>query len=211
MKKLLTALTVLLLTGAMASAQNSSCHFGIQAGVPFSKMNFKEFESSIKSRAGFNVGASLLIKLPLYFSIQPSVLYEQSILNVPSAVSVAVEEQPAVKQNMLVVPLSIQWGPDLGLLRPFVQVVPFAAYNFTINPIGNISNIEQLRQCVNKFQYGIGAGGGLDIWRIQISLRYNWGLGLWADVKQTQTWAGMWQNVKDGKCNSFTVSLAYFF
>ena len=57
-----------------------------------------------------------------------------------------------------------------------------------------------------KLNYGIGVGAGIDIWRLQISGRYNWDLGKVADYK----WEGV-DTFKGGKSKGFQLSLALFF
>ena len=33
------------------------------------------------------------------------------------------------------------------------------------------------RDMLRRLEYGVGVGGGLEIWKLQISARYNWDLG----------------------------------
>ena len=43
---------------------------------------------------------------------------------------------------------------------------------------------------VNRWEYGIGTGIGVDIWKFQVIARYNWNLGNLYDVKG-------WDEIKD--------------
>ena len=58
---------------------------------------------------------------------------------------------------------------------------------------------DHFKDNINKFDWGIGLGGGIEVWKLQLGARYSWGL---QDVA-----------VKDFKIrnNTFTISLAYLF
>jgi len=65
---------------------------------------------------------------------------------------------------MMEIPVNLQVGLDLLLVRPFICLTPYL--NFPLSNAGNI----------NMFQAGFGVGGGIDIWRFQIQCRYNWNI-----------------------------------
>ena len=96
---------------------------------------------------------------------------------------------------------SVQWGIDLILFRPFIDVSPFVGYG--LNGWGNLKDL--WKKDDNKFEYGVGIGGGLDIWRFQIAARYNWNLGPLMNNK-----IGV-ETLKNANFGGVTVSLAYFF
>ena len=88
-----------------------------------------------------------------------------------------------MRQNRLTIPIAVQWGPDLGIIRPFVQAVPFVDVNLTsesalISAEGK-KQWEDISGDVAKYQFGAGLGVGLDIWKFQFSLRYDWRFGQW--------------------------------
>lgn len=202
MKRFLTSLVIALVISAAASAQGVSCHFGIQGG--FVSSGFRGID--VKNLPGWNAGATMLMHMPLFFSLQPSVVYERSRLNVQIPGSEAAENATvALSQNLVTVPVALQWGPDLGILRPFVQAVPYMSVNLKSTPEQGLDVWEAVCSEVRKFQYGFGLGAGLEIWKIQLSFRYNWGIGSWADVKEANL------NMFNRKYNSLNVSLAIFF
>ena len=189
-KSIILAAALFALGGSVVRAQDSAFQFGIQGGTTAATLS----EAASGGVNGFHAGLSGLVNLPLYFSIQPSVLYEQADTNTGSAAA------QQVKTHNITIPVALQWGPDLGLLRPFVQAVPYASFNVG-SETSDGSDIS-----INKSQFGVGLGGGLIIWRIQIAVRYNWGLGDWATVKSD----GL-SGVSGQKFNSFTASAAIFF
>lgn len=196
------ALAAIISCNTALFARDSFFNFGIQGGVNAASFN------NVKTGGidGFHAGVTGLIKLPLYISIQPSILYDQSKTNIE-----AVDASKILSQN-LTIPVSVQWGPDLGLIRLFAQVVPYASLNLGLkgydannNKVDN-ATVQALKDEVKKCQFGVGLGGGVCVWNLQLGLRYNWGLGDWANVKSSGINA-----MKGQKYNSFTASLAFFF
>ena len=140
-----------------AANANAITKFGVFGGATFPSV--KTIQKG--AQTGVILGAACQLDLPLGFAIQPSLMYN------------------SVKFDSIEVPVSFQWGPDLLIFRPFLEVAPYVGYK--------LSDIKGLG-------YGIGLGGGLEVWRFQATCRYNWNL---EDVLV--------------KHKGVTVSLAYFF
>ena len=78
MKRILTVmLAVLVLSGISASAQ---VQWGVTAGLNFNTSKFTEID--VKARTGWSVGGTCLVDLPLGFSLQTSLLYNQKGENI---------------------------------------------------------------------------------------------------------------------------------
>src|SRR5574344_1049937 len=73
-------------------------------------------------------------------------------------------------------PLGIQWGIKLGPVRPYATVVPYIGYALSHNLDVAIDQ-ETLKKYWNAFDWGVGVGVGIDIWKFQVSAKYNWALG----------------------------------
>lgn len=166
--------------------------FGVLGGVNFSTMNIKEINA--KSITQWHAGVAYKLNLPLGFHFQPALLY-----------NVKGTELGQLRSNLSVGYLefmaSVQWGIDLILFRPFVDVSPFVGYG--LNGWGGLK--ELWKQDANRFEYGVGLGGGLDIWRFQVAARYNWNLGPLMNGKIGA------ETLKNANFGGVTVSLAYFF
>lgn len=139
MKRLLAIALLSVVALLSAPGANAVIKYGVVGGATFS--NVRNIEAGAKT--GWHLGTTVQFDLPLGFAIQPSVLYNSKMTN-------AVE-----------VPVSVQWGPDLLIFRPFVEVAPYVGYKFS---------------GLKGAEYGIGLGGGLEIWRLQATCRYNWNL-----------------------------------
>lgn len=192
MKKLALILSVLLISAFSLKAQSG---FGIKAGMNFNSMSdleFKDMKESISRKTGFHAGILYKIDLPVGFAIQPELLYVQK----GGAI-----EAGDFKMHYLQLPVNIQWGIDLVLFRPFVVVAPFLSYQ-----VSKDSNIQGLKWATEKLGYGIGFGAGLDVWKFQVSGKYNWDLGKAAEFK----WDGV-DTFRGGKNKGFELSLAFIF
>ena len=140
-------LTLLLLCASFVV--NAQSGFGIKFGVTFPTADVKN--KDMGNPTDYHVGVTYNQDLSAGFSFQPSFAFNSS--------------GTGSKSGSIRLAASLQWGPDLLLFRPFVDVSPFVAYKF-----GNVADSE-------RWRYGLGIGGGVDIWRFQLSCRYNWNLG----------------------------------
>lgn len=195
MKKILSATILSLLFVIGVRAQDSSCHFGFQGGVSLNKYTtMAELKSNI---AGWHAGVTLLVKMPAFFAFQPAVQFERSNADVP------VDNNSVARFNVntLNIPLALQWGPDLGFCRIFAEAAPYV----DINLAAKLSDTD-MKDSIKKAQFGMGAGLGVDIWRIQLKVRYNWGFGDWRQMTSSNPFSDL-----SGKKQGLTVTLAYLF
>lgn len=199
----MAAMAVMLFCASEMSAQK----YGIIGGASFTSIqNINE-----SSKTGFSVGATAQLRLPLGFSIQPSLVYNQKSAQVGGDVLNA-----SMDMGYLELPVSVQWGPDLLLFRPFLDVTPFVGYalNNTIrtealNAVEVVTKNEW--NGVNRLSYGLGLGGGLEVWRFQLTCRYNWNFGPLFDADGTLTIKPLSETLKDKNFGGVTLSLAFMF
>lgn len=171
MKRIFTIMmAMLLVSGISASAQ---VKWGLTGGLNFNTSKLKEIQ--VKAKTGWSAGGTCLIDLPLGFSLQPSLVYHQK----------GADFNGEVSQNMgyLELPVSVQWGPDLLIFRPFLDATPYVGYALSYKSSDSAVDWKDL----NRFEYGIGIGGGINVWKLQFVARYNWTFGSlygfeWSDV-----------------------------
>ena len=220
MKRLLIiAVTALMVFSVSAAAQG----FGVTAGLNFNSAKIQDVKMDAK--AGWNVGVTYALNLPLGFSLQPSLVYTQSTASidmnlVPSELSSFTGN---LKANMtqvigsVTLPVSLQWGPDLIVARPFIDVTPYVGYSLVNKVKGSIGSatadgsviIEETGN--NAFDYGVGIGAGVNVWKLQAIVRYNWNFGPLGDLKDfTDIGFGDFK-VENETFGGISVHLAYFF
>jgi hypothetical protein len=197
MKRILLVLaSVLVLASFSASAKG----FGVTAGMNFNSTKIKDVK--MDAQAGWNVGLTYAFNLPLGFSLQPSLVYSQK--------SALVETVTDTKQTVgsINLPVSVQWGPDLLVARPFVDVTPYVGYSLFNKAKGDI--LDDIKGG-NGFEYGLGVGAGLSVWKIQAIVRYNWNFGVLGSLKDfTGIQVGN-LTPEDQTYGGISVHLAFFF
>lgn len=191
MKKFIAAAALFLMSlsfGGKLSAGN----FGVIGGANFSTTNIKEIQSNTMTQ--WHAGLAYNMNLPLGFHLQPALLYsvKGANLNV-SEINFSV--------GYLELMASVQWGIDLILFRPFLDVSPFVGC--AVNSVGDLTGL--WKNGGNTLEYGAGVGGGLDIWRFQLVARYNWNFGKLFNTTDN------YEALKNANFRGVTLSLTYFF
>ena len=212
MKKYFIAIAVALM--AFSASVSAQAKFGVTAGMNFNSATIADVKMDAK--AGWNVGATVQLNLPLGFSLQPSVVYMQKAagFTTPELSSDFLEDLKAEMVQTVgsvVVPVSVQWGPDLLVARPFLDVTPYVGYSLTNKVKSDFAGIEEVVKGGNGLDYGLGIGAGVNVWKLQAIVRYNWNFGVLGNYKD---FAGV--NLGDIKTDSetfggITVNLAFFF
>ena len=202
MKRIL-AIAAISLAALFCTSEISAQRLGVTAGA-----NFTSMQNIDKSSAtGYAVGLTSQFKLPLGFSIQPSLLYSAKVSEVGD------NALTTFKMNVgyLELPVSVQWGPDLLVARPFLDVTPYVGYSLTNKVKSDFAGIEEVVKGGNGLDYGLGLGAGINVWKLQAIVRYNWNFGVLGNYKD---FTGV--DLGDIKTDSetfggITVNLAYFF
>ncbi len=201
MKRLLISIAALfLLFSLQASAQ---AKFGLTAGMNFNTSKF--IEHDVDTKTGWHGGITCLVDLPLGFSVQPSVIYSRKVANLTRNMS---QEMGYVE-----VPVSVQWGPDLIIMRPFIDFTPYIGYAVT-NKFNDESGLlpENSWDGKQRLEYGLGLGGGINVWKLQIVARYCWNFG----SLYNSDWEGFKENLTNLKVEGenfggVTLGVSFFF
>lgn len=197
-----TAILILLALACSYSSfgQNVFTHFGVEGGIALNKFtDIKDIKES--GLTGWHAGVSVLTKLPGFFAVQPAVEFERS------RTSLILENGSPKEMDIdaINVPIAVQWGPDLGICRLFIEAAPYFGFNLG-GKFEKDDNWENIKDYLKTTQFGIGAGGGVGIWRVQLRVRYNWAFGNWETISSDNE-----MNDLVGKKKGLTLSLAFFF
>ncbi len=197
---------VLFCLAGMTDIKAQSC-YGVIGGINFSTANIKNLNRGTMTQ--WHAGLTYKLDLPLGFSLQPSLIY-----NVKGAKVGGELTKFDLSMGYLELPVSLQWGPDLLLFRPFLDVTPYIGY--AVSNKFSAQGVEPVRNnwkdsALQRFEYGLGLGIGLEIWRFQVIGRYNWNFGSLYDAKVQNT-DGLIKNAFDGKnFGGITLSVAFLF
>ena len=202
MKKFITALAAAMMLFSVQAYAGGK--FGVTGGLNFNSTKIKDVK--MDAQAGWNVGLTYNLDLPLGFSLQPALVYTQKgALIGTDAVN--------VKQSVgsLNLPVSVQWGPDLLVARPFLDVTPYVGYSLVNKVETEVLGISAGDKGKNAFEYGLGVGAGLDVWKLQVVVRYNWNFGVLGSLKDfTDIELGDLKSDNE-KFGGISVHLAFFF
>ena len=199
MKRLLT-LAVMSVVAVLCCMKASAGNFGIIGGVNFLSTSIKEINADTKTQ--WHAGITYKLDLPAGFQFQPALLYNVKGAKIGDKM---VNTDLSVGYAELLA--SVQWGLDLIAFRPFVDVSPFIGY--ATNGTGGLKGL--WKEVGNRFEWGVGIGGGIDIWRFQIAARYNWNFGRIMDATLDQLKEVSVEGLRGANFNGVTLSLAYFF
>lgn len=207
MRKFILALVVTIVLSSVSA--NARGGWGITGGLDFNTSRFAEMGG--ESRTGWSLGLTGGFDLPLGFSIQPSLMYAEKNMDITGAVSQSV--------GYLELPVSVQWGPDLLIFRPFLDLSPYVGYalknDFRSNVEGLVSFSDGTWDGMNRLEYGLGLGGGLDVWKLRLVARYNWNFGPlynvkgWSDIKDALKLSEL--NAENPNFGGMSITLSYFF
>lgn len=203
---------------AMFTAQNVSAGIlgkglGVTAGANFSSIDGVK-ELNLKQAAGFNFGIVYDFNIPIPvvgFHIQPSLTYtmKSASLGVEAFADIASMD---FSVGYLEFMASIQPGIDLLALRAFLDISPYVGY--AVNGTGDIKGLWK-EDAVNKLQWGLGLGAGVNVWKLQLVARYNWNFGgLMKTVDAVDQGFGAldaYKTLKGANFGGVTVSAVYFF
>ena len=177
-------------------------------GITSSKTELTTAED-VKSMSLYHAGVTYKVDLGAGFAIQPSVLYQVKGASLGELNSSSSEDFK-VKTGYVEVPVGFQWGPDLMVFRPFVMAEPFIGYQVTSSDRGADSVEGWTEQAKNKFEYGFGVGGGLEIaGNIQLSVQ--WFNNMGSMVRDESASSGSFsEKVKNFKGIKFSVAILFF-
>ena len=194
MKKLISIFAAVVIA-AVLSTDADARRFGIKAGVNVTDLDVENVETV--GALGYQAGLSWQFDLPLGFAIQPDILYHVNATKLDS-----VSEQ--LSFGYVKVPVNIQWGLRLAdrKIRVFGQASPFVSYAVTMK--GTTDDIPTWDD-MNRFSYGAGLGGGIQLGFLQLTAEYNWAFGNSLKDKTTD------ELFNKGNFSGYTVSLAFMF
>ena len=178
MKKL-SVIVASLLVAVSAHAQ-----LGVMAGITSSKADLKEAYADVKNATSYHVGVAYKMDLGL-IKIQPAIIYNVKGSKVGNIINKATEGAVTAgdfeyKTGSIEVPVQLQAGLDLGIVRAYGILEPFVGYQITntTQTTGGTKIDVKWSEVKNKLEYGVGLGAGVElIEHVQVAVRYFWNLG----------------------------------
>ena len=199
MKRIITvALALLMSVGAFAEG------FGIVGGYTSSQLKLKD--TNLKGCAGVHAGFAYNVPLGAGFAFQPELIYNVKGYNWEGDTDASALKEKA-KCGYVEVPLQLQWGLDLVMLRPYVFAEPFAGFAVKGKQILTAGETTiNWDNAKSRLEYGFGLGAGLEVYnRVQLSFKYFWNL---EDATQ---WAEVNNRIKSKNISGIVFTAGIFF
>ena len=110
MKKILFVVALL---AATMTAQAQGLKFGIKGGLNLTKMTFSKDVYSSDNQAGFYLGPTLKLSLPLGFGVDVAALYDQRSAKIESNGQAGTGDEK-IKQKSIQIPINARYNIGLG-------------------------------------------------------------------------------------------------
>lgn len=162
----------------LATMSYAQLRFGVKAGANLS--NFASASSvidQVKGATNYQVGVLLQAKA-FGFAIQPEVLYsvKSGQFSNTTMSDIITGQDIEYQSHNLEIPVNLQFGFGMGPARIFVQGGPYVSFLTGALVNGSVDNYEKIKENMNTFDYGFGAGVGAEIMNLQLTVKYDWGL-----------------------------------
>jgi hypothetical protein len=212
MKKILATLAILMIAftanaeGLIIKGGFSYTHLDLTQKI---KDQAQQLAVEARNYSGFHAGIGYQTESFSGFTLQPELLFLSKKGN-------NFGDNYSWSLSYLELPINIQWGIDLVALRPFVQLSPYVGYNIKNRPSAPkdaskpvMDFLTSFTQDPNRFSYGIGIGGGIEIMRrFQVSAQYVWNFG---HVISAQQYIDSATNATRDKAAGLELSLGLMF
>lgn len=208
MKKILMLIVVAVGISLPSQAQ---VKFGLKGGLNLTSMSFNKSsaENAIKNKAGFFIGPTVKIGLPVTgLSVDASALYDQR----ESKMEGVNGQEETLKSQSLQVPINIRYGVGLGsVANLFAFAGPQFGFNLGDKSKEIFNNALDWTLRSSNVSANVGLGATL-LNHLQITVNYNIPLGKTGEVELNDG-ADATLNTLTGKskANAWQVSAAYFF
>ena len=201
MRKLL--LIVLALSFALTiSAQG--VRFGVKAGGNLSNLTLKEDgtkDDSFKARFGFHFGGVMEYSFSPGFALQPELMLLFNGTNEDGG-------NGYMNFTQIQVPINFKYKVGTDALKFFVTAGPYLGYALSgrLGSGGVSIDIysDEVKALMGgtfkRFDFGVGAGIGVEVSKVAFGLNYQYGIANLTDVNKTTA-----------KMGTFLFSVAYFF
>lgn len=216
MKKLLVILCLAFLACPSWAGKEGGVRFGLLGGFTSSSTNVEQMKLSSVSL--YHAGVALHVPVGPTFAVQFQLQYQ-----VKGATLDKMDTSPASLQSLetkvgyLELPIQFQLRIPLPVVRPYLFGEPFLGYALNLYSKSLEDEVKDFSKAnIQRMEYGLGLGGGVDVWKIQVSARYFWNFGsLCADDGKVSTNAvaeTVTSAFKDKRhFNGFSVTAVLFF
>ena len=180
MKKILFVVALL---AATMTVQAQGLKFGIKGGLNLTKMTFSKDVYSSDNQAGFYLGPTLKLSLPLGFCVDAAALYDQRSAKVESdnltGVQGAGDEK--IKQKSIQIPINARYNIGLGS-EAGIYLAVGPQFGFPVGDKVYNTKVGEYTLKSSNLSFNFGAGVYL-LDHLEVGFSYNLAAGKSGDFK----------------------------
>lgn len=167
MKKILFVVALL---AATMTVQAQGLKFGIKGGLNLTKMTFSKDVYSSDNQAGFYLGPTLKLSLPLGFCVDAAALYDQRSTKVENKNGNQSTEEK-IKQKSIQIPVNARYNIGLGS-EAGIYLAVGPQFGFPVGDKVYNTNVFEYRMKDASVSFNFGAGIYL-LEHLEIGFSYN--------------------------------------
>lgn len=205
MRKIFTAIAFAAALFAVQGA-NAQVKLGLKGGLNVTNMSFSEDLVSSSNRAGFFIGPSVKVSIPLAgLGVDAALLYDQR----DSEVSDDDGYSYSLKQHSINIPINLRYNIGLGSLAAvYLAAGPQFGVNVGGKSIG-LGTLGTYSMSDTNFSINVGAGVTL-LSHVEVGFTYNIACGKTGDLSVWDAAQSVWSQSTRGRANAWQVSVAYY-
>ena len=178
---------------------NAQFKLGVKGGLSLEDFDITgNYAVLLKKESFTSWDLGIVAQIPLVgsFHLQPEILYSSQKINL---INVAISDIPVMpsppagttEMSYFQVPVNLLCKVDLVAVKVFASGGAYFGYAFSRNELAEKS--------LKKTDWGVSLGAGVEFFKFQVGMRYNWALKNISDINDIK-----WKN------NKFNISVAFF-
>ena len=154
--------------GKYTGSDQIEYRYGVVAGQNIATIKSAKGDSQ-DIITGLMGGVAMQAIWPKGLVLQPEILYSQKGC-------IFTGNPLRYDMDYLEIPVKVMYRLHLADVKPFAFVAPYGAYAIRLTENGERISDDIYSTKINRLDFGIGAGAGFDVWKIQLSFKYTWGI-----------------------------------
>ena len=201
MKRIITL--VVLVAAMTMTVQAQRVKFGVKGGLNLTKMTFSESDLSSDNQAGFYLGPTLKISLPLSFGVDIAALYDQRSAKVETDGLTGIQGagDETIKQKSIQIPINARYNIGLGS-QAGIYLAIGPQFGFPVGDKIYNTKLGEYTLKSSNLRFNFGAGVYL-LKHLEVGFTYNLAAGKSGEFKN--------QNDIDTHNNAWQIGAAIYF
>lgn len=201
MKRIITL--VVLVAAMTMTVQAQRVKFGVKGGLNLTKMTFSESDLSSDNQAGFYLGPTLKISLPLSFGVDIAALYDQRSAKVETDGLTGIQGagDETIKQKSIQIPINARYNIGLGS-QAGIYLAIGPQFGFPVGDKIYNTKLGEYTLKSSNLSFNFGAGVYL-LKHLEVGFTYNLAAGKSGEFKN--------QNDIDTHNNAWQIGAAIYF